>query len=121
MAGFDPDGVEFSSELVNGHVLFINLFFQELQPSHLAIHVAQLGVTFDQFLTGLIEFFIRTCKLIPHKDKLLLRLSFPGLSLVQLLLDVVVTVVQGLDLECEAGELGLLFAQLLQEVVFDLV
>jgi hypothetical protein len=41
--------------------------------------------------------------------------------LVQFLLDVVVTVLQGLDLECEAGELGLLFAQLLQEVVFDLV
>jgi hypothetical protein len=59
--------------------------------------------------------------LVPHKHQLLLCLSFSGLSLVQFLLDVVVTVLQGLDLEGKPRELGLLFSQLFHKVVFDLV
>ncbi len=59
--------------------------------------------------------------MVPHKHQLLLCLSFSGLSLVQFLLDVVVTVLQGLDLEGKPRELGLLFSQLFHKVVFDLV
>jgi hypothetical protein len=118
---FYSDRVQFSFQLVDCHVLLVDLLFQKLQPCHLSIHLVQLRLAFHQFLTGLIEFLFRTGKLVPHKHQLLLCLSFSGLCLVQFLLDVVVTVLQGLDLERKPGELGLLFVQLFHKVVFDLV
>jgi hypothetical protein len=121
VACFYSDRVQLSSQLVDCHVLLVDLLFQELQPCHLAIHLVQLRLAFHQLLTGLIELLFCAGKLVPHKHQLLLCLSFSGLSLIQFLLNVVVTVLQGLDLECKPRELGLLFAQLFHKVVFDLV
>ena len=121
VTGFYSDRVQLCSQLVNCHVLLVGLLFQKLQPRHLAIHLVQLRLTFHQLLTDFIELLFRTGKLVPHKHQLLLCLSFSSLCLVQFLLYVVVTVLQGLDLERKPGELGLLFAQLFHKVVFDLV
>ncbi len=46
VTGFNSDRVQFSSQLVDCHVLLADLLLQKLQPCHLAIHLVQLRLTF---------------------------------------------------------------------------